>query len=119
MKNQKRTKENMKDNDIEMNVCVEKKEDTVKKEDTDTKQFRIIDLDIVKLSENASHKILIDAKDHTNAIEIFYKRFPNAGSHIIVIPEDCIVEHTGSITPQTTVKIQKKRPLIKFESKQK
>ena len=76
--------------------------------------FRVIELDLLRGPENITFNTVVEAKDVTNAIEIFYTRFPDAGLHIMVVPEEFVKEHKGYVMPKIAIKVKKKVPLIKL-----
>lgn len=78
-------------------------------------RFMIIELDILRGSSGSNFKTLVDAKDVKEAIMTFFKRFPDHNSHIIVVPNDQVTEHTGYMQPKVIIKVDKKRPLIVSE----
>lgn len=80
------------------------------------KKFRIVELDILRGNPGSTFKTIVEAKDVQSAIETFYKRFPDSAMHIIVVPDEHYVEHTGYVAPKVVIKVQKKRPLIKLVS---
>jgi len=80
------------------------------------KKFRIVELDILRGNPGSTFKTIVEAKDAQSAIETFYKRFPDSAMHIIVVPDEHYIEHTGYVAPKVIIKVQKKKPLIKLVS---
>ena len=83
----------------------------------DDKKFRIVELDILRGNPGSTFKTIVEAKDVQSAIETFYKRFPDSARHIMVVPDEHYIEHTGYVAPKVIIKVQKKKPLIKLVSR--
>jgi len=65
----------------------------------DRKEFRIIELDVLRGIPSSTSMTTIPADTKDGAIKKYYELFPGAGNRLVVVPEECITVHSKGIRP--------------------
>lgn len=67
----------------------------------DKNEFKVVELDIIRGGTPGYTLITtITAKTREDAINTFYDLHPNAGKHIMVVPDECTMIHIRSVKPK-------------------